>query len=144
MTQRAEGPALPCASGSPVNDRAVLLTLSLPRINEYMTSARIEAVHADVGAALGTGSKFIDLTIDLSAIAAQDCPPVSHFRLAVRDRVWLRRLQVARGDTIEVGAMIAWFTTDAHEPLDVAPSRSVRVAIAGILAPAEGWPGESR
>lgn len=122
----------------------MLLTLALPRINEYMTSARIEVVHADVGAALVTGAKFIDLTIDLSAIAEQDCPPVSHFRLAVRDRVWLRRLQVARGDMIEVGVPIAWFTTDADEPLDVAPSRSVRIAIAGILAPAEGWPGESR
>lgn len=122
----------------------MLLTLALPRINEYMTSARIDQIHSDVGAALGMGAKFLDLTIDLSEIAEQDCPPISHFRLAVRDRVWLRRLQVARGDTIEVDAPIAWFTTDADEPLDVAPSRSVRIAIAGILAPPERWQGESR
>jgi hypothetical protein len=118
---------------------ALLLTLTLPRINDHMTTASIEAIHADVGAALAPGAKLLDLTVDLSAIAPQDCPPVSHYRLVLRDRVWLRRMALARGDEVDVGALVAEFTTTPDEPLDVEPARAVRVTVAGILAQPEWW-----
>lgn len=112
----------------------MLLNLTAPRINAYMTTAIVDAVHAAVGQALPVGGKLIDLTVDLSAAAPHDCPPIAHYRLTVRDKVWLRRLDVAPGDEPEVGASLALFSTEPDEPLDAAPARPVRVAIAGIIA----------
>jgi hypothetical protein len=112
----------------------LLLSLTLPRINAHMTTAIVGLVHAGVGAALPIGGKLMDLTIDLSAAAPHDCPPISHYRLTLRDKVWLRRLDVAAGDEPEVGASLALFSTEPDEPLDAAPARAVRLAIAGVIA----------
>ena len=111
----------------------MLLNLTLPHINPYMTTAMIDRIHVAIGAAMPVGSKFLDLTIDLSAAAPHDCPPVSHYRLMVRDRVWLRRLDIASGDEPEVGASLGLFSTAPDEPLDGTPVRQVRLAIAGII-----------
>jgi hypothetical protein len=119
----------------------VLLSLTLPRINVYMSTAVINQIYAAEGAALSVGGKLLDLTIDLSAAAPHDCPPVSHFRLVMRDRAWLRRLHIAPGDEPAVGASLALFSTVPDEPLDGAPARQVRLAIAGII-PETIW-GES-
>jgi hypothetical protein len=51
----------------------------------------------------------------------------------VRDRVWLRRLEVASGDEPEVGTNLALFSTEPDETLDGAAVRQVRLAIAGII-----------
>lgn len=121
----------------------MLLNLTLPRINVDMTTAVIDAIHAQVGTALPVGGMLLDLTIDLSSAAPHDCPPVGHYRLIVRDRAWLRRLDVASGDEPEVGASIALFSTEPDEPLDGPPKRPVRVAIAGIIGQSvfgEAWP----
>ena len=121
----------------------MLLSLTLPRINEHMLSAVVAAVHPSACAELAVGAKLVDLTVDLTAIAAQDCPPISHFRVVLRERAWLRRLLVARGDEVAVGAPLAWFSTEPDEPLDAAPAREARISIAGILMPprAPGDPG---
>ena len=111
----------------------MLLNLTLPLINPYMTTAVIDRFHAAVGTAMPVGSKLLDLTIDLSVAAPHDCPPIGHYRLMVRDRVWLRRLGVALGDEPEVGANLALFSTEPDEPLDGTPVRQVRVAIVGII-----------
>jgi hypothetical protein len=122
---------LPCA--------AVLLTLTLPRIHELMTSAKVEVVFARAGVELPVGARLADITVDLSSLAAQDCPPISHYRLVLRERAWLREVAVARGDDVPVGATLARLTTGEHDPLDAPPARDARIAIAGILAPADGW-----
>jgi hypothetical protein len=112
----------------------LLLSLAVPRINVHMTGVIIDAIHAEVGAALPIGAKLLDLTVDLSAAAPHDCPPVAHYRMIIRDRAWLRRLDVASGDEPQVGASLAVFSTEQNEPLDRPPQRQVRVAIAGILS----------
>jgi hypothetical protein len=112
----------------------LLLNLTLPRINPSMTTAIIDTIHASVGALAPVGGKLIDLTVDLSAAADHDCPPVAQFRLVARDRAWLRRLDVAPGDEPEVGASLALFSTEPDEPLDGPPARQIRLAIAGIIA----------
>jgi hypothetical protein len=113
--------------------RLLLLNLTLPRINPHMTTAVIDQIHAVVGAPLPVGGKLFDLTVDLSAAASHDCPPVAHYRLVVRDRAWLRRLDVAPGDTPEVGASLALFSTEPDEPLDAPPARQVRLTVAGVI-----------
>ena len=117
----------------------MLLTLTLPRIHDLMTAATIEAVYARAGDALAVGAKLCDLTVDLSAAAAQDCPPISHFRLVLRERLWLREVAAAPGNEVAVGATLMRFTTAPDEPLDGAPAREARVSIAGILAQTEAW-----
>ncbi len=116
----------------------MLLSLVLPQINPYMTAAVIDRLHASVGAALTSGGKLLDLTIDLSAVAPHDCPPVSHYRLMIRDRCWLRRLDVGPGDGPAVGASLALFSTEPDEPLGGPPARAARVTIAGII-PQPAW-----
>jgi hypothetical protein len=111
----------------------LLLNLTLPRINEHMTSATIATVHAVVGTALPLGAKFLDLIVDLSAVAPHDCPPASMYRIALRDRVWVRKLAVASGDEVAVGAVVALFTTEPDESVEGEPVRSVRVTVAGII-----------
>jgi hypothetical protein len=117
----------------------VLLNLTLPRINEHMTTAVVRTIHAEVGALLPIGAKFIDLSVDLSAAMPHDCPPISLYRFALRDRVWLRKLAVAPGDGIAVGSAIALFTTSPDESIEGDPARSVRVTIAGILDRTGWW-----
>lgn len=112
----------------------MLLTLTLPRLNPHMASAIVDVAHAKVGETLGVGGKLFDLTVDLSAAAPHDCPPVSHFRITLRERVWLRRLDVAAGDTPEAGASLALFSTEPEEPIDAAPARAARVTVAGVIA----------
>jgi hypothetical protein len=112
---------------------SLLLGLVLPRINPHMTFAVIDEIHADVGARLTPGARLFDLTIDLSAVAPHDCPPISHYRLVLRDQAWLRRLDVAAGDTPALGASLALFSTEPEELLDAAPVRAVRLNVASII-----------
>jgi hypothetical protein len=115
--------------------RRLLLTLTLPLINPYMTTAIVDRIHLAEGAAMALGGKLMDVTVDLSAAAPHDCPPVSHYRIVVRDKCWLRRLDVAPGDEPALGARLGLFSTEPDEPLDGAPAREVRVSIAGVLQP---------
>ena len=73
--------------------------------------------------------------MDLGGSVAHDCPPVSYYRLVLRERAWLRRLAVAVGEEVPLAAPLAWFTTSPDEPAEGEPARPVRVAHAGILAP---------
>lgn len=117
----------------------MLLNLSVPRINDYMDTAIIEWVYPAEGQALEIGAKLLDLTVDLSAAAPHDCPPISHYRLVLRERAWLRRMAVARGDEQAVAGALAVFSTEPDEPLGAA-SRAVRFAIAAIIhQPAWDW-----
>ena len=117
----------------------VLLTLTLPRINAYMTTALVDTIHAAEGNSLAIGAKLLDLVVDLSAAAPHDCPPIMCYRIVLRERVWLRRLVVASGDNLEVGATIARFSTEPDEPLAGEPARGLRVSVAGIIGQSNWW-----
>lgn len=119
----------------------MLIALTLPRINQHMTVAVIRRIYAAEGELLSLGAKLLDLTVDLSSILPHDCPPISLYRMAMRDRVWLRRLAIAHGDTVEVGANLACFTTEPGEPLIGMPGRAARVTVAGIIDQASWWSG---
>lgn len=116
----------------------MLFNLPLPQINAHMATARIDIVHAVEDAPVGQGGKLFDLTVDLSAAAPHDCPPVSHYRLVTRDRVWLRRLEVRPGDEPAVGANLALFSSAPDEPLDGVVARAVRLTTVGIM-PQTSW-----
>jgi hypothetical protein len=111
----------------------VLVSFVLPRLNEHMTTAEALEIHASVGDALGVGSRLLDLKLDLSAAAAHDCPPISYFRVSLREPVWLRALNVGETSAIEPGKTVALFTTTPDEPLEGEAARSARVTIAGLI-----------
>lgn len=106
-----------------------------------MRTAVVQAVYALEGAPLPPGGKFLDLCVDLSDVAQHDCPAISYFRIAVRERAYVRRVEAARGDEIPPGAVIARLSTDATEPLEEVPIRPARLTIAGILYQPEWWTG---
>jgi hypothetical protein len=112
----------------------LLLNLIVPRINDYMATAIVEKVYAADGQDLGIGAKLIDITVDLSAAAPHDCPPISHYRLVLREPARLRSVVVKRGDEPAVGAPLALFTTEPDEPLDAGDGRPLRVTVAAILS----------
>ncbi len=116
----------------------MLFNLTLARINPQMRNAVVDAVFPEVGTLLAVSGKLMDLTVDLSEAAAHDCPPISYYRLVVRDKVWLRRLSASAGDTVEVGAEIALFSTEPDEPLDGPIARQVRTVSVGIV-PQTSW-----
>lgn len=121
----------------------MLLSLKLPQIIEYANSAKIERVFAIEGQYLQPGTKICDLRVDLSAVAPHDCPPVSFFRIVWRDRAWLRRLNIAKGDVRETGEELALFSTEQEEVIDGYPLRPARFTTVGIIYHPD-WPDENQ
>ncbi|MES2999260.1 MAG: hypothetical protein V4787_01095 [Pseudomonadota bacterium] len=117
----------------------MLFNLTLPPINEQMTTASLTKVAAPEGSEVPVGGKLLEVKLTVGAVEAYDCPPVSHFSLNTRDRVWVRRWSVADGDELAVGAQLGLFSTEPDEPLDGAPVRQVRLTVAGIVPDLVGW-----
>jgi hypothetical protein len=115
----------------------------LPAVNPHMTGARIECYYAEPGDALKTGAKLLDLGIDLSSAFAQECPPVSFFRVVLRETLILRSLAFARGDFCPVGEIIALFSGERDEDITAPPARGVRFATAGIVHHERLWTGSA-
>ena len=116
----------------------MILSLTLNRLHEQMASGVVDKVHMTAGSALPMGAKLLDLKVDLSGAQAHDCPPVTYYRLVLRDRAWLRDLKVSVGDTVPAGSLIALFTTTPDEALDLPAEREIRTSVAAIIPPM-GW-----
>jgi hypothetical protein len=106
-----------------------------------MADALIECLHAEPETALKTGSKLLDLSVDLSSAFPQDCPPISFFRVVMRENVFLRDLRFARGEHCKVGEVVAVFSTDPNEDKNQVAQRGIRFATAGIIHHAAMWTG---
>lgn len=111
----------------------MLLRLVLPVTHEAMAAARIDAVHPAIDQELRPGARLFDFTVGLDAAAAHDCPPVTHYRMTSRETAWLRRIEVAEGETAAVGAPLALLSSSPDEPIDGEPGRGARVSVAAIL-----------
>jgi hypothetical protein len=110
----------------------MLYDLRLPKINPNMSAAVVECVYPNPGTLLKAGDKLFDLSVDLSSGFSQYCPPISYFRVVVREKLWLQKTLVVPGDNCDVGAMLALFSTEQDEPLEAAPARAIRITTAGI------------
>ena len=110
----------------------MLHDLRLPKINPNMSSAVMECAYAAPGTLLKVGDRLFDLSVDLSSGFSQYCPPISYFRVVVREKLWLRKTLVAPGDNCDVGAMLALFSTEQDEPIEASPARAIRITTAGI------------
>ncbi|MBV8424426.1 MAG: hypothetical protein JO349_04490 [Candidatus Eremiobacteraeota bacterium] len=118
---------------------SLVLTFTLPQIHPEMRSAVIQAIYVHEDALITRAGKFLDVSVDLSSVALHDCPAISFFRIALRDRAYVRSLLIARGDEVAVGTPMARLSTEPDEPLDGVPNRPARVTIAGILYQPDWW-----
>jgi hypothetical protein len=121
----------------------LLVELKLPLFNPEMKTALIESVYGEEGAELTLGTKLLDVSVDLSGAFAQNCPPISYYRMVLRDRLWLRKLLIAPGDACEAGAQIALLSTEPDEPLEGLPARAARCMTAGIMFHDGMWSGRA-
>lgn len=117
----------------------MLLTLALPRLTDLMVAAEVTALHVGAGDALLPGAKVMDLRVDLSTVAPHDCPPISHYRVVLREPAYVREFAADVGDEVAVGELLATLTTDAEESPAGEDSRPVRYMIAGIIGETDGW-----
>ncbi|HVZ30507.1 MAG TPA: hypothetical protein VG839_08950 [Asticcacaulis sp.] len=119
----------------------MIYAFRLPTINPHMSGARIECLYAQPGDTLKMGSKLLDLGVDLSSAFAQECPPISFFRVVLREPVTLRAFKVEPGDYCDLGHLIALFSTTPEEDLNVEPARDIRFATAAIIHHDGLWTG---
>jgi hypothetical protein len=106
-----------------------------------MSEALMECLYATPGSALKTGDKLLDLSVDLSRNFSQECPPISFYRIIIREKAFLREFRVARGQSCKVGELIAVFSTEAEEAIDSPAQRGIRFAQAGIVYHSNLWTG---
>ena len=109
------------------------LELNLSAIVPQMTGAKVLRWLAQEGAALGIGAGLLEIEVDLSSFVAHDCPPVSYYRIVLREVAYLRRAAVAAGEVVPVGALVAQLSPMADAPLDGMAARRLRVNVAGII-----------
>jgi len=122
----------------------MLMALQLAEIVPGMSGATIECLHAEPGLSLKPGAKLLDLSVDLSAAFAQECPPISFFRVILREPAVLRRIDVVPGQHCAIGTVIALFSLTPDDPVDGPADRPVRLATAGIMHHSEMWTGSHR
>lgn len=98
-----------------------------------MSGATIECLYSAPGTLLKPGSKLLDLSVDLGSAFAQECPPISFYRIILREPCWLRAMETEPGRFYSLHETIALFSSEPDEPLEAAPTRMVRTTTAGIL-----------
>jgi hypothetical protein len=119
----------------------LIYELRLSEIIAQMSGATIECLYETPGTLLKPGSKLLDLSVDLGSAFSQECPPVSFYRIVLREPAWLRVMDLAPGKFCPLGDVIATLSSDPDEPLDAAPARPLRTTIAGVLHHHGMWTG---
>lgn len=113
----------------------------LPAIVNQMNGATLECLYAKPGDLLKVGSKLFDISVDLSSAFAQECPPVSFFRVVMRETAWLRKIDREPGGFASLGDVIAVLSTEPDEPIAAPNARVVRTTVAGIVHHDGMWTG---
>ncbi len=119
----------------------MILDFKLPAVSPHVNEALLECIYVSAGTAVKPGDKLLDLSVNLNNAFEQDCPPVSFFRVIVREKAIMREFRAARGESRKLDEVVAIFSTDPNEPLDQPAQRGLRVATAGIIHHAGLWTG---
>ena len=98
-----------------------------------MTEGIIHKVLIDEDAPVKVGTKLFDVMVDLSGMAAQDCPPVYYFRIVARERAFVRQVLVREGDACSIGVNLAILTTGDIESTSAEQRRPLRVTTVAIV-----------
>jgi hypothetical protein len=117
----------------------MILTVVLPDSLVGVRSAEVHAVHCSAGEELKRGGKILDLKVDLSSVFEHDCPPVSFYRLAACNRLWVRDVSAKVGATALVGETLVLCSTTPDEDLNTSQQQPARVSVIAILGHADIW-----
>lgn len=118
--------------------------LRLTKINPNMNAAVIESLYAKAGSEMKAGDKLCDLSVDLSDGFSQYCPPISYYRVVVREKVRLQEFLVGPGDSCDVGQLMAVFATEQADANNAAQPRPLRIATATIAPHPGMWSATDR
>ena len=111
----------------------MILAIRMPQMGNYMRNGTIRQLCVNTGAELKPGDHVVEVSVDLSDIAAQDCPPIYHFRVVAREHGCIRSLSITEGDVRDVGDLLGLVSTTPDETLEPGPTRDLRTARVGIL-----------
>lgn len=114
------------------------LAVSTPTFSSPHAAIRVERIYVSEGERLTKGQRLLDLTLDLSAGVARDCPPVSTCRLVLREDAWVRRLPVEAGSVVVASDALALLSTGPDTPPEP-PAREARVTVATVLQHDDWW-----
>lgn len=117
----------------------MLIGVPLPSFGTAFVTATINALHVSTGTFLTAGTALLDISVDFSGGVAYDCPPISHYRVVMRDAGWLVRLPFEKGQAVRPGTLVAILGTEADEPPDGRIEREARVTLASILNQDDWW-----
>lgn len=110
----------------------MILSLVMPSIRAPIRQASIHKIIANPGDELRPGTPLVEIRVDIGSAKAQDCPPLSFFRIIATERAHLRSLGVVLGGLLETGAPLGLASTDRTESLDGAPTRPLRLTSVAI------------
>jgi pyruvate/2-oxoglutarate dehydrogenase complex dihydrolipoamide acyltransferase (E2) component len=122
----------------------MIFEFRLPIVSPHMSVALVECVYSTAGSVLKTGDKLLDLRVDLTSSFAQDCPPISYYRIIMRENAVLRAFHLGAGASCKPGDLIAVFSTSGEEAMDQPPQRPIRFATAGIVHHPATWTGNEQ
>ncbi len=121
----------------------MLYNLPIPKLTEHPAVIRLEFRYPQPGAHLLVGAKLADVSVDLSNVFAQNCPPISFYRIVLREACFLRAWLAEPGQLCAPGTSIAIFSTAADEPVNAAVNRQARIMTAGITYHPGMWIGQA-
>jgi hypothetical protein len=125
--------AMPPGTVDPAaSSRPVLLPLSMPRIGNLMRSALVHRLCIAAGDLVRIGQVLLEVRVDLSDGTAQDCPPISYYRLIARESGTVGGVPAAVGDLVAVGGVIAWLASTLPVSAPAAGARLFRCCVVGI------------
>jgi|SRR5450631_2377575 len=110
----------------------MILSFIMPRVGAQMDQGSIHKIIASVGDELRPGTPLLEIRVDFGSAKAQDCPPLSFFRIIATERAHLRSLDVALGKLFAVGAQLGVAATDRNESIDGAATRALRLTSVAI------------
>jgi len=113
----------------------MLLELVLPPFVGQTETVRVDAVNFAAGELLTRSARLIDFTAGLEKAAMHDCPPTTTYRMTLSETAWVRQVNVAAGQTVGPGDVLALLGTSEDEAVDAAPQRRCRTTSAAILQP---------
>jgi len=108
------------------------LSLVMPRVGAQLHQASIHKIIANPGDELRPGTPLLEIRVDIGSAQAQDCPPLTFFRIIATERAHLRSLGVALGGLIDAGAPLGVASTDRNESVEGAPTRALRLTSVAI------------
>jgi hypothetical protein len=121
----------------------LLYSLAIPKLTDHPAAIRLESRYPQPGAQLPIGAKLADISMDLSSIVAQNCPPISFHRIVLREKFFLRAWLFEPGQLCPQGACIAILSDTEDEPADAAIARPARIMTAGITYHPGMWMGQA-